>query len=70
MFGMHPVHKVARDATGYNPLSLANVIVEGYEDPALEGENITFLCPIGSIHSGPNLSTCMGMENGNQTPWR
>ena len=45
-----------------NPLELAQmyVIVEGYKDPALEGENITFVCPPGSTLNGPNSSTCMG----------
>ena len=37
-----------------------DVRVVGYEDPALEGEVITFTCPYGLILSGPNSSTCMG----------
>ena len=38
----------------------SDVIVIGYEDPVLEGENITFTCPTESALSGPNLTTCMG----------
>ena len=51
-----------------NPLKLAHIYVtiEGYEDPALEGENITFICPPGSMLSGPNSSTCM--RNGEWEP--
>ena len=47
-----------------------NVIVVGYEDPALEGENITFTCPIGAILTGPYSVIPLHvwrMENGNQT---
>ena len=52
-----------------NPLKViqTDVIIVGYEDPPLEGENITFTCPTEAILSEPNSSTCMGMENGNQT---
>ena len=42
------------------------MIAVGYEDPALVGENITFICPIGSTLNGPNSSTCMG--NGEWEP--
>ena len=37
-----------------------NVQVVGYEDPALEGESITFTCPFGLELSGSSSSTCMG----------
>ena len=45
-----------------NPLTLVNasVIVEGYEDPALEGEIIMFSCLSGLAMTGPNSATCMG----------
>ena len=45
-----------------NPIKLVHtdIIAVGYEDPALEGANITFFCPIGTILSGPNSSACMG----------
>ena len=51
-----------------DPLTLADikVIAVGYEDPALEGENIMFACPPGLIFSGANSSTCMG--NGEWEP--
>ena len=51
-----------------NPLKLvhSDVIIVGYEDPALEGANIIFICPIEAILSGPNSSTCMG--NGEWEP--
>ena len=51
-----------------NPLKLiqADIITVGYEDPALEGENITFTYPTGAILSGPNSSACMG--NGEWEP--
>ena len=44
-----------------DPLTLidVNVLIEAYEDPALEGENITFSCPIGLVMIGPNSATCM-----------
>ena len=42
------------------------VKITGYEDPALEGEVITFTCLSGSILTGPNSSTCMG--NGEWEP--
>ena len=42
-------------------MKLANmdVTIDGYEDPALEGENIIFMCSPESMLSGPNASTCM-----------
>ena len=51
-----------------DPLTLihSDVIVMGYEDPVLEGENITFTCPTGAILTGPNSSTCAG--NGDWEP--
>ena len=51
-----------------DPLTLihSDVIVVGYEDPSLEGENITFTCPTGAIPTGPNTSTCV--ENGEWEP--
>ena len=42
------------------------MIIEGYEDPALEGTNITFTCLEGMTLSGPNSATCMG--NGEWEP--
>ena len=47
-------------------MTLANVIVEGYEDPALEGTNITFTCLEGKTLIGTNSATCMG--NGEWVP--
>ena len=35
----------------------SDVIIIGYEDPALEGENITFTYPTEAILTGPNSST-------------
>ena len=51
-----------------DPLTLihSDVIVMGYEDPALEGENITFTCPTGAILTGSNTSTYL--ENGEWEP--
>ena len=51
-----------------DPLELihSDVIVVGYEDPALEGENVTFTCLSGAILSRSNSSTCM--ENGEWEP--
>ena len=43
-----------------------DVIVMGYEDPALEGDNITFTCPTRAILGGPNSSTCA--RNGEWEP--
>ena len=43
-----------------------NVTVSGYEDPALEGENITLTCATGAILSGPNSSICA--RNGEWEP--
>ena len=52
----------------YNPgpMVTADLIIEGYEDPALEGENITFSCNDGLTLIGSNSSTCM--ENGRWEP--
>ena len=48
-----------------------DVITVGYEDPALEGANITFICRTGTIFTGPiTHQHAWEMENGNQTPWR
>jgi hypothetical protein len=44
----------------------SDVIVVGYEDPALIGDTITFSCPTGAIISGPNSSVCTG--NGEWEP--
>lgn len=51
-----------------NPMKLANigVTVSGYEDPAQEGENITFMCSPESMLSGPSASTCT--KNGEWEP--
>ena len=43
-----------------------DAVVMGYEDPALEGENITFTCPTGAILAGPNSATCA--QNGEWEP--
>ena len=46
-----------------NPDTLFNgtdVIADCYEDPALEGYNITFTCPPGLVLTGPNATMCMG----------
>ena len=40
------------------------MIIKGYQDPALEGVNITFSCHGGLI--GPNSATCTG--NGEWEP--
>ena len=47
-------------------LAHTDVIIEGYEDPALEGETISFSCPLESMLTGPNSSTCIG--NGEWEP--
>ena len=51
-----------------DPSTLANdgVIVDGYEDPALEGENVMFSCPSELATIGRNSATCMG--NGEWEP--
>ena len=43
-----------------NPLEVIqrDVIIGGYKDPALEGENITFTCLSETMLSGPNSSMC------------
>ena len=45
---------------------IADLIIEGYADPALEGKNITLTCGYGLTLIGPNSSTCMG--NGEWEP--
>ena len=47
-------------------MALTNALAVGYEDPALEGQNITFTCASNQILIGPNTSTCM--ENGEWEP--
>ena len=51
-----------------DPLTLihSDIIVMGCEDPALEGEIITFTCPTGAILGGPNSSMCA--RNGEWEP--
>ena len=41
----------------------------GYEDPAFEGNRVTFTCLSGLILNGSNFNYqyVWGMENGNQT---
>ena len=41
-------------------MELTNARVVGYEDPAREGQNITFTCAPGQVLNGSNQSTCMG----------
>ena len=47
-------------------MELTNALAVDYEDPALEGQNITFTCASSLTLSGPNISTCM--ENGEWEP--
>ena len=47
-------------------LAHIDVIIEGYEVPALEGETISFSWSLGSMLTGPNSLTCMG--NGEWEP--
>ena len=47
-------------------MELTNALAMGYDDPALEGQTIMFICPHGQILNGPNSSTCMG--NGEWEP--
>ena len=49
-----------------DPMELTNAVAVDYEDPALDGQNITFTCASSQILSGPNTSTCMG--NGEWEP--
>jgi hypothetical protein len=44
-----------------------SVLVMGYGEPALEGMNITFLCPLNYLLVGTNMSTCAG--NGEWEPY-
>ena len=48
------------------PMDLTNALTMGYNNPALEGQIITFTCPPGQILNGSNTSTCMG--NGEWEP--
>ena len=41
-------------------MELTNALTVGYEDPAREGQTMTFTCPPGQILNGSNTSTCMG----------
>ena len=52
----------------YNPerVTIIDVIIEGFEDPALEGGNITFSCRDGLTLIGPNSATCA--RNGEWEP--
>ena len=43
-----------------------DVIIEGFEDPALEGGNITFSCRDGLMLIGPDSATCA--RNGEWEP--
>ena len=43
-----------------DPVELTNAVAVGYEDPALEGQNILFTCRPGQMLNGSNTSTCMG----------
>ena len=48
-------------------MEVTNARALDYVDPALEGQNITFICPSpGQALSGPNSSICMG--NGEWDP--
>ena len=47
-------------------LTHTDVRVMDYEDPAVEGESITFTCFPSLVLNGPNSSTCM--ENGEWEP--
>ena len=49
-----------------NPMELTNASAVGYEDPAQEGQTITFTCPPGQMLNGSTYSTCMG--NGEWEP--
>ena len=55
----------------YNTLYNVRILVTSYcGQPAVRGTNVTLTCTSGLMLSGPNTSTCMGMENGNQTSER
>ena len=49
-----------------DPMELTNALAVGYVDPALEGQTITFICPLGQILNGSISSICM--ENGEWEP--
>ena len=61
-------HKTCYVGKCDNPLKViqTGVIIVGYEDPALEGKNITFTCLSGGILNGPNSAACVG--NGEWEP--
>ena len=48
-----------------DPMELTNALAVGYIDPALEGQTVMFICPLGQILNGYS-STCMG--NGEWEP--
>ena len=58
MCHMHDTYHTGRCR---NPKDLVymDVITEGYVDPALEGEHITFSCRNGLMLNGSESSTCM-----------
>ena len=45
---------------------IVDLIIEGYEEPNLEGDSITFSCHDELMFTGPNSSTCV--ENGEWEP--
>ena len=47
-------------------MELTNALAVDYEDPTLEGQNISFTCRPGQMLNGSNSSTCMG--NGEWEP--
>jgi hypothetical protein len=47
-------------------MELTNTLAVDYLDPALEGQAIIFICPLGQTLNGSNSSTCMG--NGEWEP--
>ena len=47
-------------------MELTGALAVGYEDPALEEQNITFTCPAEQMLDGSNTSICM--ENGEWKP--
>jgi hypothetical protein len=49
-------------------MELTNALAVGYEDPALEGQTITFFCPPGQTLNGSNSATCMGNGEWEQDP--
>jgi hypothetical protein len=47
-------------------MELTNAVAVDYLDPALEGQTVMFICPLGQTLNGSNSSTCMG--NGEWEP--